>query len=76
MDSKVSEVKTLGRLIPQKVIAEELGCSKRTVERHAVQYPDFPRPVKMGHRIYFLESELEASKAKLVRQAVTGRATA
>ncbi|HEY8006371.1 MAG TPA: hypothetical protein VIE66_06140 [Methylocella sp.] len=37
--------------------------------------PAFPRPVKMGERVYFLERDVEEYKRRIVLQHMSGGAS-
>jgi len=57
---------SVGKLLPQKAVADELGCCVRTIVRRAAADLAFPRPVRIGMRYYFSEEQVEAYKRKLI----------
>jgi len=64
----------VGKLLPQKAVADELGCCVRTVVRRAAADPAFPRPVLIGTRYYFSEGQVEAYKRRLLLPQVLPQA--
>jgi predicted DNA-binding transcriptional regulator AlpA len=54
--------------LPLKVVVDDLGVSRWTLWRAArSDIPDFPKPIKVGRRLYWKRTELDALEAALLR---------
>jgi hypothetical protein len=62
----------VGRLIPKKLVAEDLGYCGRSLARRVESDPDFPRPIIMGNRWFFSQTAIEKYKRELVRRSLRG----
>jgi predicted DNA-binding transcriptional regulator AlpA len=60
----------VGRLLPAKMVAEDLGICRRTLARKVGSEPDFPRPVIINGRWYFRETLHESYKRRLIAGAL------
>jgi hypothetical protein len=61
------------KLIPRRAFGERLGICPRTVFRREHGEPDFPRPVVINRRNYFLERDVLAYEQRLAAGLGPGR---
>jgi hypothetical protein len=60
----------IGRLIPRKRVAEELGVCARSVVRRENYDPAFPKLIKINGRVYVSEEEFSAYKRTLIHRGL------
>lgn len=73
METLKHDFGAVGRLIPQKAVAKDLGICVRTITRRLELDPEFPRPIVKDRRFYFAEAQIENYKTALVRRALSGQ---
>jgi predicted DNA-binding transcriptional regulator AlpA len=64
--SATLEAPTERRLLRRRKAAERLGVCERTLDRESQRNPDFPKPIKIGPLVCFVESEIDAYVEKLI----------
>ena len=64
----------IGRFLPASEVSESFGVCRRSIGRRIHDDPEFPRPVRVGGRLYWLENEIEAYKRGLIKRSIEGSA--
>jgi predicted DNA-binding transcriptional regulator AlpA len=59
-----------GRLIPATTLSKDMGFTRRTLGRKLHEDPEFPKPVRMGGRLYWFEGDIEAYKRLLIQRSL------
>src|SRR5664279_1612540 len=59
-----------GRLIPATALSKDLGFTRRTLARKICGDDEFPKPVRMGGRLYWFEGDIDAYKRLLIRRSL------
>jgi predicted DNA-binding transcriptional regulator AlpA len=70
-----AEATPVGKLLSKRQVADSFSVCTRTIMNKTKDDPAFPRPVKMGERVYFLERDVEEYKRRIVLQHMSGGAS-